>query len=173
MSDARQKTGGRLVNPRRSGAAILAAVAFVSVPVLADDMTMRDSRSMMPAGLASPVFAAVHAEAQITCRGAMLESRIIACPLLETALSDRVAPWVWETGTGETINRKMDFDYRVRQGSCLDAFCTWYECEVSAWPKLDCTDGSERMAAAPDDETFELGDVTYTKVRPQEGLRPQ
>ncbi|MCI5073812.1 hypothetical protein [Oricola sp.] len=141
------------------------AATAVASGLLAVEARASDGASLYLDSLDQPLEDVRYGDAMIDCAARMLASREIACDLVPAEKEVQHSFWVWRNEGGAFINRTLDGNYRLREEECLDGFCRWQGCRITAWPTFACDDGSTRTGSVQDRVRLILDEIAYERVR--------
>lgn len=75
-------------------------------------------------------------------------------------------PWTWTAANGSHVRRLRDGALRI---SMTDQLGNWFVdilCTDTGWPRFSCSDGVERVAAAPDPHLLVIDGVEFSRALP-------
>ena len=75
-------------------------------------------------------------------------------------------PFTWVAANGDMVRRIGDGLFLLSAGNQLGNWYTDTTCQVTTWPTLACSDGSQRTISAPDLETLTLDGVPFKRPYP-------
>lgn len=106
-----------------------------------------------------------YSDAMLDCASRLGSRRTLSCDFVPDFLEIRHSFLIWRNEAGDTINRTLQRQYRLRPPGCLSGFCSSMNCVIPAFPDMICDDGIERTWSAPDRQHFEVDGVVFERIR--------